>query len=101
MMPGPNMIIACPHCGHPIKKRTYYSYNTFGAVLWSDGKQVAPMKPEIPAFVFCKKCGNLFWLKDAKEICQEENFKIFYPQAEDPRFIEFPTFLQFSNALDL
>lgn len=100
-MPGPNMIIACPHCGHPAKKRTYFSWNTFGAVLWSDGKQVAPMKPEIPTFVFCRKCGNLYWIKEAKEICEEETFKSFYPQLEQAEFIEFPSFMQLSKAIEI
>lgn len=101
MMPGPNMIISCPHCGHPAKKRTYYSWNTFGAVLWSDGKQVAPMKPEIPDFVFCKKCNNLYWIKDATEVCNEENFKSFYPEEKEIEFIEFPSFLEYHKAISL
>ena len=101
MTQGPNIIVSCPHCGHPAKKRTYYSWNTFGAVLWSDGKQVAPMKPEIPAFVFCLKCDNLYWVKEAKEICEEENFNSFFPQQEEPQFIEFPSFMQLSKALHL
>jgi len=101
MMPGPNMIISCPHCGHPAKKRTYYSWNTFGAVLWSDGKQVAPMKPEIPDFVFCIKCNNFYWIKDATEVCNEENFKSFYPEEKEIEFIEFPSFLEYQKAIGL
>lgn len=101
MMPGPNMIISCPHCGHPAKKRTYYSWNTFGAVLWSDGKQVAPMKPEIPAFVFCKKCDSLYWIKDATEVCSEENFKSFYPEINAIEFIGFLSFMQYYKAIEL
>ncbi len=101
MMLGPNMIIACPHCGFPAKIRTYFSWNTLGAVFWSDGKQVAPMKPEIPAFVFCRKCNNLYWIKDAKEICEEKNFKSFYSHLEEPRYIEFPSFMQFPMALEI
>ena len=100
-MPGPNMIIACPHCGHLAKKKTYFSWNTIGAVLWSDGKQVAPMKPEIPAFVFCKKCEKLYWIKETKEICEERNLSAFYPEQKDVDFIEFPTFEQYVNAFEL
>lgn len=101
MMPGPNMIIACPHCGHLSKKKTLFSGNTFGATIWSDGKRIAPMLPYFPAFVFCKGCGNLYWVKEAKEICEEKNLNTFYPEQKDVDFIEFPIFEQYVKALEL
>jgi hypothetical protein len=101
MTTGPNMIIECPHCGHPAKKRTYFSFNTFGGILWSDGKQTAPMKPEFPDFIFCKKCDSFFWLKDAKEICPEEDSKKFYPNIQNFEFIEYPTFMDHYRALKM
>jgi hypothetical protein len=36
VLPGPTLIIPCPSCGYPGKKRTLISGNTFGAELWSD-----------------------------------------------------------------
>ena len=52
MIPGPILIIPCPICSFQGKKRTLISGNTFGAELWSDGKQIAPMLPEYP--ILCK-----------------------------------------------
>jgi hypothetical protein len=47
---------------------TLTSGNTFGARVWTDGKQVAPMLPRPPAVVKCHHCGDCFWLADAKEV---------------------------------
>jgi hypothetical protein len=44
------------------------SGNTFGATLYSDGKQIAPMLPRFPNLTKCKKCNSTFWLSDLKEI---------------------------------
>jgi hypothetical protein len=68
MLPGPNQIIACPHCGALEYYETLMSGNTFGAKLYSDGKQIAPYMPAPPPFVECHVCHQLFWLKDAMEI---------------------------------
>jgi len=95
------MIIACPHCGLLAKKKTLYSGNTFGATIWSDGKRIAPMLPEFPAFVFCNGCWKLYWVKEAKEICEERNLNSFYPENREVDFIEFPTFEQYVKALEL
>lgn len=36
------------------------SGNTFGSELWSDGKQIAPMLPEISYIQKCPHCGKFF-----------------------------------------
>jgi hypothetical protein len=46
------------------------SGNTFGARMWTDAKQIAPMLPEPPSFIRCAACSALFWLKDADELGQ-------------------------------
>ncbi len=68
MLPGPDIVIACPLCGALEKFRTLMSGNTFGARLWSDGKRIAPMLPEPPRFPRCHACREVYALADAKEI---------------------------------
>lgn len=99
MIPGPILIIHCPICNHPGKKRTLISGNTFGAELWSDGKKVAPMLPEFPYFVKCKKCKSFFFLKenDAQEkFSWSDRGKDNWPDID---FFEFPSFLEYFEAL--
>lgn len=101
MLPGPSIIIACPHCGDLAKKESIISGNTFGATLWSDGKQIAPMLSEFPSIVFCKHCNNPFWVKDAKEVDQ---IKDHYSDNEKYRNIDTitsPDFLQYYAALKI
>ncbi len=68
MLPGPDIVIACPLCGALAKYRTLMSGNTFGARLWSDGKQIAPMLPARPMFVLCHACHEVYALSDATEL---------------------------------
>lgn len=68
MVPGPDQIIACPKCKGLAKYMTLRSGNTFGASVWTDGKQVAPMLPHPPAVVKCHHCGECYWLAKAKEV---------------------------------
>ena len=68
MIPGPDQIIACPKCKGLAKYMTLVSGNTFGARVWTDGKQVAPMLPRPPAVVKCRHCGECYWLAEAQEL---------------------------------
>ena len=68
MMPGPDQVIACPSCQGLAKYGTLMSGNTFGARVWTDGKQDAPMLPQPPAMVRCHHCRAFYWLKDAKKV---------------------------------
>lgn len=68
MLPGPDQIIACPHCKGLARYMTPLSGNTFGAQLWTDGKQIAPMLPTPPAVVKCQHCGKCYWLEHAEEV---------------------------------
>jgi hypothetical protein len=72
MLPGPRIIIACPHCGALANYLTLLSGNTFGARIWSDGKQIAPMLPVPPSVVKCHGCHDLYWRKQAKAIGERE-----------------------------
>ncbi|MGI5842660.1 MAG: hypothetical protein ACOX9B_00550 [Candidatus Xenobium sp.] len=68
MLPGPNLLKACPHCSQQFLMPTLTSGNTFGAIQYSDGKTVAPMLPEMPRFHLCRDCGKPFWIREAPEL---------------------------------
>jgi len=68
MLPGPTLILACPKCSAPHRSGTLESGNTFGAKVWSDGKMIAPMMPEEPAFTKCSACGTFCWVSDMPQI---------------------------------
>jgi hypothetical protein len=108
MLPGPTIIISCPHCGQYAKKRTLISGNTFGSELWSNGKRIAPMLPEFPSLVLCKKCDKFYWVMDAKEVEKVNEFVLFeaddQPEIEKWKnvdYVEFPTFHEYYKALEL
>jgi hypothetical protein len=70
MLPGPEVLIACPYCDTASTYGTLSSGNTFGARGWTDGRQIAPMWKVPPSVVKCRGCGRCHWLKDAREIGQ-------------------------------
>ena len=63
MTPGPCQIIECPACGALHQLATAASGNTFGALLWSDGKLDAPMLFNSPDIARCSHCRALFMLE--------------------------------------
>jgi hypothetical protein len=68
MQPGPDRIVACPHCKGLSRHGTLASGNNLGAVAWTDGFWRAPMLPRPPAVVQCVHCETAFWLADAEEV---------------------------------
>ena len=68
MLPGPTVVRACPQCGEPFLEHTLRSGNTFGARFWTDGWQEAPMMPDRPWLVKCRRCAVLFWIDEAKKM---------------------------------
>jgi hypothetical protein len=84
MLPGPDQIIACPKCSRPLRRHTLSSGNTFGAVLWSDGKQVAPMLPEMPVVSKCGHCSGIFWVEDAETLGEHGGYAPFRDKAPEP-----------------
>ncbi len=60
MMPGNPRILICPFCGTEKQIMSIISGNTFGAELWSDNKQIAPMLPEISYVQICPHCGKYY-----------------------------------------
>jgi len=72
MKPGPDRIIACPHCEYQTRIRTLLSWSTFGARRWTDGKGDFPFFLQTPPITRCRRCRNFFWLKNAKSIGEEK-----------------------------
>ena len=73
MVLGPNYIYKCPNCGNLLTRGSLVSGNTFGAKIFSDGRRIAPMLPEFPDLIKCKKCDTIFWLSKLKEIGTDES----------------------------
>lgn len=66
MTPAYCKLVICPHCGSKKEIIQLMSGNTFGAVLWSDTKQVAPMLPKASPIQKCPTCNHYFLLNEAK-----------------------------------
>lgn len=67
MIKGPNYVYECPNCGSHLTRESFVSGSTFGAKIFSDGKQIAPLLPELPNLIKCKKCNAFFWLSKLKK----------------------------------
>jgi hypothetical protein len=81
---GPNRIIACPYCSAIAQHRTMDSGNTLGVVVWTDGRQYAPMLVEPPAVVKCHACAKCYWLAEAEEVgAVPRDFRAKAPVPED------------------
>lgn len=95
MLPGPNQVVACPSCKGLAQYMTLESGNTFGARLWTDGKQIAPMMPRPPAVAKCRHCADCYWLADAEAIGTyipwDEEDKKFHPDWVAAPAIKEPT----------
>lgn len=106
MLPGPPIYKQCPYCAKYIAESTILSGNTFGAVLWSDGKFDAPMMPSTPSLVACPFCQALVWLNELPEIDEhtvdrETAMQLHHAQHyEDPTLDQYMHFLD-TNALDV
>lgn len=60
MIPGPNYVYKCPNCSALLTRESIASGNSFGSKLFSDGKRIAPMNPELPNLTKCRDiqfCG--------------------------------------------
>jgi hypothetical protein len=70
MRPGPDQIIACPHCGRLARFRTWLSFTSFGEIAWSDGKrELLGIKPPCPPTVVrCRHCAQCYWLAEARKV---------------------------------
>lgn len=53
-------IVACPFCGKKKELLSIVSGNTFGSILWSDGKQISPMLPKVSPVQKCPRCRKYY-----------------------------------------
>lgn len=88
MMPGNPQILICPFCGTEKQIMSLISGNTFGAELWSDNKQIAPMLPEISYVQKCPHCGKYYItgrqeVKYAKNGFSFEKGLLTYPEMKE------------------
>jgi hypothetical protein len=74
LLPGPDIVLACPHCEKPVRRVTFASGNNLGAVYWSDGKMVAPMWPDLVNVTRCPVCNEIFWVEEAKKLGQIDEY---------------------------
>ncbi len=74
MIPGNPQILTCPFCGQTKNIMSLMSGNTFGALLWSDNKQIAPMLPEISYVQKCSRCKKYFIRSRQEEVYAKSGF---------------------------
>ena len=91
---GSILIYECPNCEKAVAKQSLLYGNTFNAVYFSDGKRIAPMLPDFPAIVKCKKCNAFFELGDK---CEFEGDKEKYAGVEHA---EFMSVYEYAEAID-
>ena len=87
-MPGNPQILICPFCGTEKQIMSLISGNTFGAELWSDNTQSAPMLPEISYVQKCPHCGKYYItgrqeVKYAKDGYSFEKGVLTYPEMKE------------------
>ena len=88
MNPGNSRILICPFCGKKKEIMSLLSGNTFGAEMWSDNKQIAPMLPEISYVQRCPQCGKYYIterqeLKYAKDSYSFDQGLLSYPEMKE------------------
>ena len=85
---GPPKTLECPFCATPVKVSTLRSWNNFGAVLWSDSKQIGRGVPDLPAITRCSKCSGFFWLHKAANFTGRISRWAFWKHPKDARHLE-------------
>lgn len=82
MIPGPDIVIACPACGALHRYASLRSGNSFGAWAWTDGRVVSPLLPDRPRITRCHACGGFFWVYRAEEVGTLAEERVFEPVYE-------------------
>jgi hypothetical protein len=85
---GPDLILRLPITGTLARISTLNSSNNFGAVIWTDGRLIAPMDDSSPPLRVHRPTNERFWIHDAEEVAEidETNHQEYepIPYAEDP-----------------
>lgn len=101
MLYGQTYVYQCPHCSQFLTRNSLLSGNTFGSILYSDGKRISPMLPEFPDLTKCKKCGTLFWLSKLKETGSYEWGGSKKKEWLSAEHAEFPAIADLMKSLDI
>lgn len=72
MTPGSTIIKKCSACSKLIEQHTCASGNTFGAIIWTDGKREAHMLPDQPWLVICPHCHEPLWIDELEKLGEAE-----------------------------
>jgi hypothetical protein len=72
MMPPKTLVKKCPDCARYILDSTR-SGNTLRSVLWSDGKLVGQMLPDVARLVMCPQCRAGVWIHEIPELKEFKN----------------------------
>lgn len=68
-------IVACPFCGKKKELLSLVSGNTFGSILWSDGKRISPMLPKVSPVQKCPRCRKYYlYYKQTTQTADHESF---------------------------
>ena len=68
-------IVACPFCGKPKELLSIVPDNTFKPILWSDGKQIPPLRPEVSPVQKCPRCRKYYlYYKQPTKTADHESF---------------------------
>src|SRR5262245_60498753 len=68
MTPGPEIIIACPHCGALERLSTIEHAEPEGMISWTDGYQESPGVQRQPNVTRCQSCHELYWVAQAAQV---------------------------------
>lgn len=87
MLPGKAKILTCPFCGEKKEVMTVLSYNTFGAIQWSDMKTEMEFNIDVSPVQKCLKCWKYYFehLQEWEE-WKSESFELWtltYPEASE------------------
>ena len=99
-MPGPDLVYKCPHCGDFLITGSLLSGNTFGSILYSDGKQYAPMLPTFPDLTVCRNCDRFLRLSDSEEVASLDFVEINETKWATAQRADFLSIADCSRALD-
>ena len=68
-------IVACPYCGKHKELLSIVPDNTFKPILWSDGKRITPLLPEVSPVQKCPRCRKYYlYYKQPTKTADHESF---------------------------
>lgn len=68
MIPGPDIVVACPKCGALARHPTLISGYTVGSQVRTDGKRNSPTAHGPPHVAHCPACDAIYWTDEARQV---------------------------------